>query len=182
MTASFTGLSRTADLTLKVSTRFYSWIDTSAVETNNGALIRNAVANTKNLAELEKFAQHKLDAHRYPNDRFTFRSARCENCGVIPVTLDIEHHTGSTGDNFRGIIRVTCSNCGDQFQFLSFTGEHRKPEFMETPKCVCGSTRFLTAESEHYEGDEGIPGFFDEGIVAGQCAECGRHQAFVFTD
>lgn len=138
--------------------------------------------NEYSLSELEKFTKLKLDAHRYPKDRHTFRSAKCPNCGIMPVALTIEHHTGSTSDNFRGIIRVTCSNCDDEFQFLSFTGEHRKPEFVEMPKCICGSYHFLTAESERYEGGEGIPGFFDEGVVAGQCAHCGRHQVFVFTD
>ena len=140
------------------------------------------MTNKASLAKLEKFARNKLDAHRYPNARHTFRPAHCGKCGVMPVTLDIEHHTGSSNDNFRGIIRVTCSNCGDQFQFLSFTGEHRKPEFVETPKCVCGSFVFLTAECERHEGDDGIPGFFDEGVVVGQCAECGRHQLFISTD
>ena len=140
------------------------------------------MTNKLSLAKLEKFAKNKLDAHRFPNDRYTFRPAHCANCGVMPVTLEIEHHTGSSKDNFRGIIRATCSNCGDQFRFLSFTGEHRKPEFVESPKCVCGNVVFLTAESERYEGDDGLPGFFDEGVVAGQCAECGRHQLIISTD
>ena len=134
------------------------------------------------LSELENFAKYRLDAHRYPNDRYTFRPAHCPNCGVQPVSLDIEHHTGSTTGNFRGIIQATCSNCGDQFQFVSFTGDHRQPEFTETPKCVCGSYVFLAAESERYESDEGLPGFFDEGVVAGQCVQCGRHHLFVSTD
>jgi hypothetical protein len=27
-----------------------------------------------------------------------------------------------------------------------------------------------------------VMGFFDEGVVVGQCARCGRHRTIVFTD
>jgi hypothetical protein len=35
---------------------------------------------------------------------------------------------------------------------------------------------------ERFEGEEGIPGFFDEGVIVGRCTECSRKRAFVFTD
>jgi hypothetical protein len=35
---------------------------------------------------------------------------------------------------------------------------------------------------ERIEGEEGIPGFFDEGVIVGKCILCNRNMAFVFTD
>ena len=32
------------------------------------------------------------------------------------------------------------------------------------------------------EGDEGVMGFFDEGVVVGKCSNCGRNRVFVHTD
>ena len=32
------------------------------------------------------------------------------------------------------------------------------------------------------EREEGMMGFFDEGVVVGKCVECGQEQAFVYTD
>ena len=47
------------------------------------------------LVDLEKFARKCIAADCYPNDYHRFILARCETCGVVPLELTIEHHTGS---------------------------------------------------------------------------------------
>jgi hypothetical protein len=140
------------------------------------------VENQTSLADLEAYARKRIAAHRYPNDHHLFRPARCTTCGVVPLELTVEHHTGSRKGNFRGVILSRCSVCGGEERIFSFTGKHRKPEREEKPACVCGNAYFLVAECERIEGDEGMRGFFDEGVVAGQCSQCGRKRAIVFTD
>jgi hypothetical protein len=106
----------------------------------------------------------------------------CSTCGIVPLTLTVEEHTGSKRGNFRGVIDGQCSQCGNREQIFSFTGPHREPERVLEPRCRCGHGEFLVAECERIERDEGLPGFFDEGVVVGQCARCGRHRTIVFTD
>jgi hypothetical protein len=96
--------------------------------------------------------------------------------------LTIEHHTGSKANNFRGVIWAECSQCGGRKRIFSFTGKGRSPERVEIPTCRCGNGAFIVAEMERIEGSEGIPGFFDEGVVVGSCSGCGRNSAFVYTD
>lgn len=134
------------------------------------------------LASLKSYAEEQLAAHRYPNDRHTFRPAGCDNCGVAAVVVTINHHTGSVKGDFKGQIVTKCTICGQETSFLAFTGPHRKPEREISPTCQCGHNAFLVAECERFEKDEGIPGFFDEGVIVGQCAACGRNHTFVFTD
>lgn len=138
--------------------------------------------NKSVLADLEAFAKKRIAADRYPNDYHFFRPARCSTCGVVPLELTIEHHTGSKKSNFRGVIWAQCSECGGKERIFSFTGQHRKPEREEKPACECGNARFLVGECERIEGDEGMLGFFDEGVVVGQCSACGRNHALVYTD
>jgi hypothetical protein len=52
----------------------------------------------------------------------------------------------------------------------------------EKPVCECGNTHFLVAICERIEGEEGLAGFFDEGVIVGQCSRCSRNRAFVYTD
>ena len=40
----------------------------------------------------------------------------------------------------------------------------------------------LFAECERIERDDGMMGFFDEGVVVGKCAQCGQNRALVHTD
>jgi hypothetical protein len=96
--------------------------------------------------------------------------------------LTIEHHTGSRKGDFKGVILGLCSGCGGEERIFSFTGKHRKRTRQEKPTCTCGNTRFWVAMVERIEGNEGLPGFFDEGVIAGQCSQCGRNQVFVYTD
>ena len=134
------------------------------------------------LSDLEAFARECIAADRFPNDHHVFTAARCPSCGVVPLELAIEHHTGSKKGDFKGVIWAQCSECGGKTRIFGFTGEHRRRERQEKPACECGSTRFLVGECERIEGGEGLPGFFDEGVVVGKCSECGRDQALVYTD
>lgn len=136
----------------------------------------------QSLSNLEAYARKQIAAERYPNDIHTIKLAKCARCGVVPLKLTIEHHTGSRKKNFRGVIMAECSQCEDQTRIFRFTGAHRKPEREEKPKCKCGNTRFIVCECERIERDEGMPGFFDEGVVVGKCSECGKNRAFVYTD
>jgi hypothetical protein len=94
----------------------------------------------------------------------------------------IEHHTGSRKRDFKGVIFARCSGCGGEERVFSFTGEHRQRLRVEEPACACGKRDFLVAMLERFEGDQGLPGFFDEGVIAGQCPQCGRQVVFVYTD
>ena len=131
---------------------------------------------------LEGFARKCIDAHRYPGDYHRFTLARCSTCGVVPFALTIEHHTGSRKGNFKGRISGLCPDCGEATRVFSFTGKHREALRSENPVCKCGNERFYVGECERIERDEGLLGFFYEGVVAGQCSGCGRNKALVHTD
>jgi hypothetical protein len=134
------------------------------------------------LAGLKAFAQKRINADRYPDDYHHFKLFRCQSCGVVPLELTIEHHTGSREGDFKGIIFGQCSVCGTEERIFSFTGAHREPRRKATPACACGSKQFFVGECERIERDEGILGFFDEGVVVGKCAQCGRNCVLVYTD
>lgn len=134
------------------------------------------------LSDLEAFARKCIAAERYPGDYHTFTPFVCRNCGAVPLELTIEHHTGSRKGDFKGAIFAHCPACGWEGRVFSFTGDHRKPVRREKPVCHCGEAQFLVAECERLEGDRGIAGFFDEGVVVGECAACGRKQALAYTD
>jgi hypothetical protein len=138
--------------------------------------------NRTPLADLEAFARHEIAAERYPNDVHSYRLYQCDSCGVVPFELTIEVHTGSKRGDFKGVIWGDCTVCGTQKQLFSFTGAHRKLLREEMPTCTCGHKGFLVAECERIEGDEGLAGFFDEGVVVGKCSHCGRNRALVHTD
>jgi len=138
--------------------------------------------NHYDLSDLERYAGKCIDAHRYPNDVHKFTAKRCPACGVVPFELTIEHHSGSKKKNFRGVIFGECTQCKSKGRIFSFTGDHRTPEREEKPVCKCGGVLFVVGECERIERDEGLLGFFDEGVVVGKCIECGRNRAFVFTD
>ncbi|MGD9001594.1 MAG: hypothetical protein PVF04_02930 [Anaerolineae bacterium] len=139
-------------------------------------------SSTTSLSDLEKFARQCIAARDHPADHHWFTPFRCPTCGVVPLALTIEHHTGSKKGDFKGLIFGRCSECGSEERIFSFTGKHRKRLREETPACQCGSVFFVVAECERMEGDEGLLGFFDEGVVVGQCSECGRNRVFVHTD
>ena len=134
------------------------------------------------LSALFNYGRKCLSAQRHPGDHYPFRPFACSVCGVKPLTLNIEHHTGSAKNDFKGVVDGRCSACGTETRVFSFTGEHRRPEREERPVCTCGSTDFLAGVVEHIEGDEGLPGFFDEGVIVAQCAACGRVTALLYID
>jgi hypothetical protein len=131
---------------------------------------------------LEVYAKKLLNAEQYSNDLHLFTLFKCAECGVVPFELTIEHHSGSKQGDFKGKISGNCLECGSKKQLFSFTGNHRKPIREEKPQCECGNDGFITGECERIEGDEGLMGFFDEGVVVGKCSVCGKNQAIAFTD
>ena len=135
-----------------------------------------------NLSALEGYARKCIATQRYPGDYHRFTLTRCSECGVVPVELTVEHHTGSKKGNFKGIIWAECSGCGGKKRIFSFTGKHRERVREESPACTCGGSKFVVAEMERIEREDGLLGFFDEGVVVGQCSECGRNRAIVHTD
>jgi hypothetical protein len=135
----------------------------------------------EDLQDIQGFARKRILADQHPEDVHTFTIVQCEKCGVVPFNLTIERHSGAKKTSFRGIISAECS-CGRQQVIFSFTGNHRRPEERVVPVCVCGSESFIVCECERFDGADGLPGFFDEGVVVGKCSKCGRNQVFVYTD
>jgi hypothetical protein len=140
------------------------------------------MAEQRSVAGLRAFARECLAADRYPQDRHTWRLFTCEACGAGSFAVVLEHHSGSKTGDFKGVIWGTCQACGRRQQLFRFTGEHRQRLRNEAPACRCGGQTFCVGEYERIEGDGGLVGFFDEGVVVGQCCQCGRSQAFVYTD
>jgi hypothetical protein len=134
------------------------------------------------LSDLGAYARKQIAAERYPNDAHFFKIFECDTCGMAPFELTIEHHTGSKRGDFKGRIWGTCAECGTRKRLFSFTGDHRKPLSEETPACACGHAAFVVGECERIERDDGIMGFFDEGVVVAKCPQCGRNQTLVHTD
>ena len=131
---------------------------------------------------LEEFALDSINSRGYPDAIHTFSIYRCNSCGSSAFRLTAEHHTGSEEGNFRGIVWGECSVCGYLMRLFTFTGEHRKPLREERPECDCGNRIFLTGQGERVEGEKGIPGFFDEGVIAGRCLSCHRNRVIVYFD
>lgn len=133
-------------------------------------------------SDLQVFARECIRADHYPHDYHSFARFKCRVCGVVPFELTIEHHTGSAKGDFKGVILGRCSECGGKERLFSFTGSHRARLREEKPPCKCGNASFFAGNCERIEGDEGLRGFFDEGVIVGQCSRCGRNHAFVYTD
>lgn len=134
------------------------------------------------ISDLRAFALECLAADRYPQDYHTWQLFTCKACGGATFEVTIEHHTGSRKRDFKGVIWGDCTACGRRQRLFRFTGEHRQPLRDEEPACRCGGRAFAVGECERIEGDEGLAGFFDEGVVVGHCRQCGRNQAFAYTD
>ena len=134
------------------------------------------------ISELEDFAKHCLNSQAYPNDEHIFNLYKCTSCHSPVLKLTMEHHTGSEEWAFKGIIRGECASCGYLLQLFTFTGEHRKILKTEYPVCDCGNRDFIAGQCERYEGEQGIPGFFDEGVIVGKCSKCSRNLVFANTD
>ena len=131
---------------------------------------------------LEDFAKACISADNYPKDDHYFNLFICNSCRKSTFKLTIEHHTGSEEWNFRGIIQGECAACGYLSRLFTFTGEHRSLLREERPVCDCGNRSFVVGQCERYEGEEGLTGFFDEGVIVGKCCDCHRNRAFIYTD
>lgn len=123
-------------------------------------------------AKLRRFAFAQLAADRYPHDHHHFYPKVCETCGGSFRSLIVTHHTGSRPGNFRGDVLGHCAACGSETVLFYFTGADRAPQRREEISCVCGRGAMDVAVAERIEGDEGLPGFFDEGVVVAHCAGC----------
>ena len=134
------------------------------------------------MTNLEDFAHECIHAANYPNDNHLFTLYSCHSCHKQDLKITIEHHTGSKEWNFKGIVWGQCTSCGYLGRLFTFTGEHRSFLCEETPECDCGSKIFNVGQCDRTEGEEGITGFFDEGVIAGKCCSCGLNMVFVRMD
>lgn len=135
------------------------------------------------LPALEVFAAECLAAERFPDDYHVFTPKECPgSCGLRPLEVEVRHHAGSEEHDFTGEVLGRCPRCGTEGRVLAILSGDRTVVREERPVCACGGRTFYVAEMERIEGDEGLPGFFDEGVLIGQCAACGRYRVFVHTD
>lgn len=134
------------------------------------------------LTELEEFARDCIHAENHPEDEHFFNLYFCHSCRGNSFRITIEHHTGSEEWDFKGIIWGECTQCGYLGRLFTFTGEHRNHLRDERPVCDCGKQSFIVGQCERFEGENGIPGFFDEGVIVGKCDGCNRKKALAFTD
>ena len=134
------------------------------------------------VTELSDFSREKLNSKDYPDYIHNFTLFECSSCKSSVFRLTLEHHTGSEECNFRGVIWGTCKACGYLMRLFTFTGNHRERQREERPECECGNRSFLSGQCERIEGEKGIPGFFDEGVIVGKCDECGCKKSIVFYD
>jgi hypothetical protein len=134
------------------------------------------------LSNLERYAGRQINARRYPDAVHQFRVLECADCGTSPLALTVEHHSGSRQGKFRGVIYGECLICAKKGIIYRFTGSHREKAGEEVPACHCGHRYFLVAELERIERENGLAGFFDEGLVVGKCASCNRNRVIISTD
>jgi hypothetical protein len=136
----------------------------------------------ESLSELDDFAKQCINSQGHPEDIHNFNLFSCSECKSEAFKLTIEHHTGSEEWDFRGIIWGECTICGYLNRLFIFTGDSRQALREERPDCECGSRDFIVGLCEGIEGEKGIPGFFDEGVMVGKCIHCNRNKAFIYTD
>jgi len=136
----------------------------------------------ESLSPLYDFAMQCIDSQNHPEDIHHFDLYSCNECKSERLKLTIEHHTGSEEWNFRGIVWGECTVCGYLNRLFTFTGDSRQPIREERPVCDCGSRDFMVGLCERTEGEQGIPGFFDEGVMVGKCVHCNMNRVFIYTD
>lgn len=132
--------------------------------------------------QLEDFAKQSINSQNYPDDIHNFILYKCSACKSSLFQLTVEHHNGSEEWSFKGIIWGECTECGYLMRLFTFTGDHRSKLREERPGCECGNRTFMTGQCERTEGENGIPGFFDEGVIVGNCTVCNRNRIIVSTD
>ncbi|TFH25879.1 MAG: hypothetical protein E4H10_08620 [Bacteroidia bacterium] len=136
----------------------------------------------ESLSELDDFARQCIHSQDHPEDIHKFQPFYCSACKSAALKLTIEHHTGSEEWDFKGIVWGECTTCGYLNRLFTFTGDSRQPLREERPVCECGGRDFMVGLCERTEGEQGIPGFFDEGVMVGKCTLCHRNRVFVYTD
>jgi hypothetical protein len=134
------------------------------------------------LSQLDDFARECINSSSYPDDIHTYSSFNCSSCKKSSFRLVVEYHSSSVDTNFRGIIWGECSECGYLARLFTFTGPQRKKIREVQPVCECGNRSFIVGMCERTEGENGIPGFFDEGVFVGKCTLCNRNKVIVFFD
>lgn len=159
--------------------------------------VRQMAGTPKCLADpevLRAFALGVLRADLCPLDNHVFSLDECETCGIAPLLVTVEHHTGSGHGDFHGRITAQCGLCDRIFEALRKTGEALNPatgklaprarERTQQAKCRCGNAAFFVASCHRFETAEGggLAGFYDEGVVVGQCPQCGQCHVFAYLD
>ncbi|MGD2145998.1 MAG: hypothetical protein PVH41_04835 [Anaerolineae bacterium] len=134
------------------------------------------------LSDLERYARACIAAEKYPGDYHRFTPFGCRVCGVVPLAVRLDHHTGSKPGDFKGVVLGRCSLCGLEARIFTFTGDHRKRVRQETPICDCGHQHFWVAMVERIEGGQGLSGFFDEGVIVAKCSRCRQFALLASTD
>jgi len=130
-------------------------------------------------SELRRFAEERLNAARYPDCIHRFDVIQCDGCTGIALEVAIERHPGDRPGNFRGVLWVTCADCGSRHAAMGVTALTRQPvSDVEHPVCDCGERVYHVARCERWEDW----GFFDEGTVVARCRGCGELRALVDTD
>ncbi len=137
--------------------------------------------------ELEEYAKEQINAAAYPEDVHNCIIFRCDTCRmVIPFSVTISYSVACDKNrpslDFAGTVFGTCSQCGLSIILFSIKRNNQPEEERERPTCSCGSDTYIVCLCERYEGSSGFEGFFDEGVIAGECAVCGTHRTFLFTD
>jgi hypothetical protein len=137
--------------------------------------------------DLIDFAKRQVNAEAYPTDEHRCALFQCGNCGTVtPLSVFISYSEACDerrpAQDFAGTVYGTCEICGDTRTLFSIKRGAFSEKEHEHPICDCGSEHFYVCLCERYEGEEGLKGFFDEGVIAAKCRSCGEHRALLFTD
>jgi len=110
----------------------------------------------------------------------------CDVCGWVALRMKITEYDDSQQHDFHGSVDGECAQFGSSWQLFEVAssrcvdGEwqnNRQIAKVEHPVCHCGGEAFYTAIYNLYESD-----FFDEGVLVGKCAKCGKNKVFVRLD
>lgn len=137
---------------------------------------------TSPLDSLREFALAAIAADRFPRDEHRLRSLACATCNVTPQEVSVEHHSGDRPGDFHGVVHGRCTTCGEESTLFSITGQHSQLLRQEEIRCRCGQNGWWLVICDRIEGEDGLPGFFDEGVVVGRCASCGYQHVVVAYD
>lgn len=137
--------------------------------------------------DLDEYAKQQLNASAYPDDVHICSMFQCDRCQrTMPFSILMSYSeacdTARPPSDFAGTLRGTCTECGMEKTLFSIITDGLPEVKDEHPICSCGSDAFILCLCERYEGEEGLSGFFDEGVIVGKCVVCGVNRTFLFTD